>query len=179
MKISLYATFFLNLILLAVIGVVLPKEVASKFSFDGTPVHWLSIGNFVVTWGTVFLFFLGMGEVIHYVIRICPAYGFNVPHGEYWKTDENFPKLRAIMQNWLLEFWVGMFLLLFALNVAILIANMRQPVHSGIELYFIFGTFFVFLIVWLFRLYRKMQPPASGIRTDEGDRWEIDRKQTR
>ncbi len=170
MKISLYATFFLNLILLAVIAVILPKGVVSKFSFDGAPVQWISTENFVTTLGTVFLFFLGMGEVIHYVIRICPAYGFNVPHGEYWKTEENLPKLRAITQNWLLEFWVGMFLLLFALNVAILIANLRQPIHSGIELYFVLGSFFVFLIVWLVRLYRKMQPPTSDTKSEEDGR---------
>ncbi len=170
MKICLYATFFLNLILLAVIGTILPKGVVSKFSFDGAPIQRLSTENFVATLGTVFIFLLGMAEVIHYVVRICPAYGFNVPHGEYWKTDENLPKLRTITQNWLLEFWVGMFLLFFALNAAILVANLRQPIRSGIELYFILGAFFVFAIVWLVRLYRRMQPPASDAQAEEDGR---------
>ena len=162
MKLLIYVLFFLNFVMLGIMWTVLPNEIATKFNLDGTPTGGMGVVENVILMGCVLTFLLALQGGMHYLLGICPAYGFNVPYEKYWKTEENFPKLRAITQKWMQEFWCGLFLMFFLINGGILLANLRRPPHAGWELGIIVGLFFLFTIVWTARLFWILRPPSSA-----------------
>lgn len=116
---------------------------------------------------TFFLFYVGLFSAIitlflmmPRVLSQLPRELVNIPHRDYWVTDERWPEALKRMGDWMAWFSVALAVLAAATLFLILRSNIwRQPLDNAAMLG-ILGGFLAFTLYWLVALYRAFRPPT-------------------
>lgn len=166
MKIASIFFLLLNLLLLGMMYRVLPERIGTHFAWDGAVNGWTSTSEFVVIMGGLLLFIAAIFWGTCCLVKICPVKLLNVPYNnDYWKAEENLPKMRAFTEKFLWEFALFTQLFLGVLDAAVMFANFRNPPNLGKETAFFSASFFgIYMIWWLVRFllaYRIPKEPEN------------------
>lgn len=138
----------------------LPERMASHYGVSGQPDGFMMRIDFFVFYfgifGLVITLFMTMPAVTSHI----PRELVNIPHRDYWLTDERWPRAMDLMGGWMAWFGVAMSILAAAVLHLVLRSNLtRQPLDNDAFLIAL-GAFFVFCGAWLVGLYRAFRPPT-------------------
>ena len=159
MRKALIVAFVANLILTAVSVALLPEQVAIHFGGGGRPDSWaakeFNALIFLVLEIPLFLMFYYASALPLGVSRKI----VNIPHKDYWLSEENFPRFREKLGRHMAEFGVAMFVFLFCISLLTLQANLHDPVALNETLFMVvFVAYMSYTLWWLVRLVRGFQP---------------------
>ena len=127
----------------------LPAEVASHFDARGVPDNWMSRESHLLLMA---LFGLALPLALagaFYAVRYFPVSIVNLPHREYWLAEERRAETSArIFQMGL---WIALFEAALALgtHIAVVNANLAQPVRLDMSVWLMLGLFLAATAVWL------------------------------
>src|SRR5688500_9035711 len=133
----------------------LPDVMASHFGPSGRPDGWQGKAAFVITFGGIAGFTIGLLLAIGKLLQRVPAGAINVPHREYWLTPERRPEAMARLtasMDWLA---VSMTALLAAVLELVLRANLARQPLDNVRMLSLLAAFLVFQIGWLIHLWRR------------------------
>jgi len=105
--------------------------------------------------GVVITLFMAMPALLSHT----PRELVNIPHREYWLTDERWPEAMDRMGRWMAWFGVAMAVLAAAVLQLVLRSNLTHEPLETTPMLVVMGVFFAFLIYWLVALYRAFRPP--------------------
>jgi hypothetical protein len=166
MKAAFIAAFALNLLLLLVGYFALPDTVAMRFSLDGTPDSWASkeVNMLLMLAFEVPLFFLLLYAPT-LVFRV-PRWLVNLPHKDYWLSEERKAVTQAKMTTHIYEFGIALYFFLACAGGLTLQANLSEPVQLDEKtLLLALGVFLVFTVYWIVKFYRVFRPPRDKTET--------------
>ena len=148
----------------------LPARVAVHFGCGGAPDRWASS-----VWSA--LVFAGLCAAIFCALLLSPrlTLGFgqrwvNLPHKDYWLRAENRPRAEALLSALMARFGAAVFLLLLAVQILVIRANLSDPVRLDEKIFLAaLAAFLVFVALWalsFFRSFRRngAQPTKGGAR---------------
>jgi len=139
----------------------LPARMASHFGPSGQPDGFMPRDGFFIFYFGVFGLVIALFMTMPAVLDRIPRELVNIPHREYWLTDERWPDAMERMSGWMAWFGVGLAVLAAAVLQVVLRSNLQQmPLDNGVMLVLI-GGFFAFTFYWLFALYRAFRPPTA------------------
>lgn len=147
---------------LAVSTSLLPERVATHFNLAGKPDGWMSRTSHLIFMGAFGLIIPAFIMSICWATRFLPAGLVNIPHREYWLSDEH----RAETASYLAwhSVWLGCLLQgwLMAMHWMVVLANQKNPA----ELPFTKGLvliipFLAGVMVWVVSLCRHFRKPES------------------
>jgi len=126
----------------------LPERIASHFGGGGLPDRWTPKGSLFLTYWAVIGLVLAISIGIPAVIGKLPRRIINLPHKEYWLSDEKYPETLSIFRaqfRWfgviLLSLQVAVFQMVFQTNLT------QTPVLSGWFVLVLIG-FALALVFW-------------------------------
>ena len=134
---------------------LLPERMATHFDGAGAADGWSSRSEFfrtnLVMVAGFGLVFMGIMALIHRV----PSAHINLPHKEYWLA----PERRAATLDWIgrqME-WLGAATLALLLGMTQLTiwANLSGSNAMGGGFWWLFGSYMLYMTVWLVALFRK------------------------
>lgn len=138
----------------------LPERMASHYGASGQPDGFMPRDSFFIFYFGLFSVVIALFLAMPGVISKIPRELVNIPHREYWLTDERWPEAMERMGRWMAWFGVAMALLAATTLHLVLRSNvLRQPLDNGAML-FVIGGFFAFTMYWLVALYRAFRPPG-------------------
>src|SRR5690606_13247496 len=139
----------------------LPARVASHFNAAGVPDNWMSREAHL--W-LMAAFGVGLPlalAAMFYGVRYFPVSIVNLPHREYWLAEERRAETSArIFQMGL---WMALFEAALALgtHIAVVYANLAQPVRLDMRVWLMLGLFLAATAVWLWvylRSFARLPP---------------------
>ncbi len=153
------ATFFT--ILSFSLNSTLPEKVATHFTTNGIPNGWMSREaylHFTLAFGLGISLFL-MGTF--YVIRFISPQLLNVPHHQYWRSAEHFPRACDYLLSWGIWYAIAELIWFALINILIVQANRTSPVVlNETPLLVITGIFLLVIgvsTIDLFRFFNKIE----------------------
>jgi uncharacterized membrane protein len=143
----------------------LPETVATHFGLRGEADGWSSRESFVLFAAILVLAFAGLPVAINWMVARLPPSLINIPHREYWLSEERrgttLRQLRGSME------WFGVISVAFAIaiNHATIRANLEAlrdggPARLGGTFGWALGLYLVATgvwVVWLLRQFRVVQ----------------------
>lgn len=143
----------------------LPQKLAPHFDGAGKANGWMTRQNHGLL---MLLSGLGLPAFIlclSWIMKFLPSTLLNVPHPDYWRAPENYPKACAIMQQWAQWLAIGELLWMTLLNRQIVIANHTKPPRLAIaETWYLAAGFLIMIgasILWLILRFRKTDAAAA------------------
>lgn len=140
----------------------LPERLASHYGPSGQPNGFMMRGDFFVFYFGLFAFVVGLFWAMPLVLKGVPRELVNIPHRDYWTTDERWPEAVELLGRWMA--WFGVAMTVFAASVLHLVlrSNLTQmPLDNTLMVTFL-GIFFAFTAYWLVVLYRAFRPPSES-----------------
>jgi len=160
MRILFIIAFIANVALSMMSLVVLPSRVAIHFGVGGMANNWAP--SYVNA-----LLFIGVHVTLFCMMYFSPPFIFafprkwmNLPNKDYWLTEENKPRAKAMIGSLMWEFGAALFSFLFVVELLAIKANLEDPVRLN-EAVFL-GALFLFLlytVYWCIRLFRAFRVP--------------------
>lgn len=158
MRIVFAAAFIANLVLLAVSYALLPDRVALHFGGGGLPNDLGSKEVYVAVFFGTTLFSFALFWCIPLLMRITPDSLLNLPHKEYWLSDENRPKMLRRLRDYMDGFGAVLFVFLFWVELLCLRAHFVDPIRLnepamfwGLGAFLVYTVYFCVKPLWLFR----------------------------
>ena len=140
----------------------LPEPMASHFGAGGVPNAWSSRGRFFlvlgVAGGGVTLLLANIGSLLRWLPRSI----VNLPHREYWSTDERWPIALAKTTVWMAWFGVATAALLLWVVELTLRANLAAGPLPAAPMWGSLALYLGFAVSWLVGLQRAFRPPPSA-----------------
>lgn len=137
----------------------LPERMASHFGPSGRPDGFMPRDGFFIFYalviGLVVALFLAMPAVLKWI----PRELVNIPHREYWLTDERYPEALELLGRHMAWFAVALTLFGAAVLQLVLRSNLTYQPLDERAMWVLMGGFFAYLIFWLAWLYRSFRPP--------------------
>lgn len=138
----------------------LPERMASHFGPSGQPDAFMMRGDFFAFYFGIFVLVITLFITMSPVLSRMPRELVNIPHRDYWLTDERWPEAVEKMGRWMAWFGVAMSLLAASVLHLVIRSNLfHQPLENTAML-ILLGVFFVFCGGWLVALYRAFRPPT-------------------
>lgn len=138
----------------------LPERMASHYNASGQPDGFMMRSDFFIFYagifGLVILLFMTMPNVLSYI----PRELVNIPHREFWLTDERWPQAVDLLGRWMAWFGVGLAVLAAAVLQLVLRSNLAHQPLENTAMWCILCGFFVLCGYWLIGLQRAFRPPA-------------------
>lgn len=137
----------------------LPERMASHYGASGRPDGFMMRGDFFVFYFGMFGLLILMFSVLPRIVKVLPREIVNIPHREYWLTDERWPEAMDKMAHWMAWFGVAMAAFAAAVLFLVLRSNLQKaPLDNGF-MFLALGSFLAFTGYWLSELYRTFRPP--------------------
>lgn len=150
----------LSVLRVALVWDRLPERLASHYGASGQPNGFMMRSDFFIFYGGIFGFVIGLFFAMPTLLSIIPRELVNIPHREYWTTDEQWPEAVERMSRWMAWFGVAMATLAAGVLQLVLRSNLtHEPLENG-PMLLLLGGFFVFTGIWLVALYRMFRPPV-------------------
>ncbi len=138
----------------------LPARMASHYGASGQPNGFMPRDTFFLFYVGLFSAIITLFLMMPRVLSQLPRELVNIPHRDYWVTDERWPEALKRMGDWMAWFSVALAVLAAATLFLILRSNIwRQPLNNAAMLG-ILGGFLAFTLYWLVALYRAFRPPT-------------------
>lgn len=154
------AVFVANLALIVVSLFVLPPTVAIHFGPGGDPNNWASREVNALIFLALTLVLFVQFSLVPWLTFKFPRRLINLPNKEYWLSEENRPKAKAMLTGLLSEFGVGLLAFIFFMLLLVLDANLASPVRLKERLFFpAFAAFMVYTAYWCVRVFRSFRLP--------------------
>ena len=161
-------TFITNIILIIISLIILPSRMAIHFGLYGMPDSWAP--NYIhalISLGLDTLLFCAMFYSPR-LIFIFPKRWINLPHKDYWLTDENIPQTKTLVSSLMWEFGIALFLFLLAAGLFTIHANLSVPVKLNEKLFFVAFIFFmVYTVYWCIKFFRAFKVPKDANNTNK------------
>lgn len=160
MRYAFYLSALLNIVVGFATAMVFREPIATHFDGSGTANGWMTPPeNILFVMGTT-IGCCAVFALFDYLTSICPAYSFNVPNQEYWRSEEHLPETRRIFQRFMFECGVYVFLFMMIVNGWIAWANLSTPPRLDGEFIFL-GFFLAVLVFWVIRLFLAFRLPKD------------------
>jgi uncharacterized membrane protein len=138
----------------------LPERMASHYGPSGKPDGFMMRGEFFIFYFIVFGLVVTLFTTMSPVVSRIPRELVNIPHREYWLTDERWPQAIERMARWMAWFGVAMAMLAAAVLHLVLRSNLQQQPLENNAMFVLLGAFFVICGGWLVGFQRAFRPPA-------------------
>ncbi len=138
----------------------LPERMASHYGPSGQPNGFMSRDEFFIFYFVVFGLVVLLFSTMPALLTRIPRELVNIPHREYWLTDERWPEALERMGDWMSWFGTAMATLAAAVLHLVLRSNLSRAPLDNTAMLVILGSFFAFTGIWLVRLYRAFRPPT-------------------
>jgi uncharacterized membrane protein len=137
----------------------LPDTVASHFDGAGRPNGWSGKGSFLALYllivGAVASIFLVAGS------RIRSRPDMRIPHREYWLAPERSGETIAFLRRNLHSAGTVSLALAIAVMQFAILANFEDPPRISAAVYGVLLAYFLYLVLWLLRLYWRFRRPPG------------------
>jgi heme A synthase len=100
---------------LVAVSFTLPDRVPLHWAADGTPDSFGTRAQFIVSFALVGLLLVALFIGVLAIANRASLARVNIPHPEYWKSEQNAPRLRVMLRADLNHLFTGVFLLLLVL----------------------------------------------------------------
>ena len=162
MRIAFLLIFAANILLDLVSYAVLPARVAIHFGLGGTPNGWGPGYVFAILMVAMHAFVFCMIYFSPRVIFAFPARWVNLPHKEYWLSEENRPRAEAKISSHMWQFGTAIFAFLLVAGALVLEANLSDPVAlREVPFLVALAIFLVFTAWWVVSFVRAFRIPAG------------------
>jgi len=147
-RILLIACGLILLIHLLWIYSVLPETVASHFDGAGNANAWMSKEAFLVFEAVILLLVVGEFTLIPWLISRMPKSLINLPHKDYWLSEERREHTFATFRRYFEIFGASILILFTIVNHLVYLANVNRQNLSG-NIWYVLIAFFAFVVIWL------------------------------
>ena len=147
-RILLIACGLILLIHLLWIYSVLPETVASHFDGAGNANDWMSKEAFLVFEAVILLLVVGEFTLIPWLISRMPKSLINLPHKDYWLSEERREHTFATFRRYFEIFGASILILFTIVNHLVYLANVNRQNLSG-NIWYVLIAFFAFVVIWL------------------------------
>lgn len=134
----------------------LPSVMASHFDGTGEPNGWMPKQSYfafmTVILGLIVLEF----TLLPYLIGKMPRRLINMPNKDYWFAEQRRPETVEIIRHYFEWFSAALLALFIGINQLVFLANINRENLSS-QIWLILIAFFVFVIVWLIKFYRRFR----------------------
>ncbi len=162
MKLLLFVSLIIGLLLQFYYFNNMPAEVAHNFGEKGAPNSWLTKDAYILFSSLSLLGCSLIFLLIDTLLKKVPAKYINFPYKNYWLTEQRRPDAFKRMAKWT-DFF-GIILNMFLLMTFFLVfqANMVNPPQLNNSLFFTSLLLFLSVtIVWIISLYISFKPPQD------------------
>ena len=130
---------------------LMPPIVASHFNAAGAPNGWSAKSSIFILYWIVIGVAVLVAQAIPVLTGALPPSMVNLPKKDYWMTDENWPRAKAMLKTY--SKWFGAILLFFLLIVFELVfrINLTHDPVLGNYFWMVLVLFFVLVIGWSIR----------------------------
>ena len=156
MKIWLYITLAIGLVVQMIYFFVLPETIANHFGSNGMPNGWMSnkanllVSSMVIIINSII--FLSVPQIL----KSMPVKYVSFPKKEYWLAPERKNNSIALMSNWVTFFGLITNIFLISIFHMVYMANKINPPRLNEDLFIsLLIVYFLVLIIWLILLYRR------------------------
>jgi uncharacterized membrane protein len=111
----LAAAVVLYFAVLVAVSFMLPDRVPLHWAADGTPDSFGTRAQFVVSFALVGLLLVALFAGVLAIATRASLARVNIPHPEYWKSEQNAPRLRVMLRADLNHLFTGVYVLLVVL----------------------------------------------------------------
>jgi len=156
-------SFIANIILILISFIILPPRVAVHFGLYGMPDNWAPNGlHSLLTLGLDTFLFCAMYYSPRFIFSF-PKRWVNIPHKDYWLTEDNIPRAKSLVSSLMWEFGIALFLFLFVAGLFTIHANLSVPVKLNEKLFLVaFILFMVYTVYWCIRFFRAFRIPENA-----------------
>jgi hypothetical protein len=167
-RLTFIITFIANIVLIVISLIILPSRVAIHFGHYGMPDSWAPNHiNALISLGLDTLLFCAMFYSPK-LIFIFPKKWINLPHKDYWLTEENIPRTRSLVSSLMWEFGSALFIFLFIAGLFTIHANRSVPVRLNEKLFLVaFILFMVYTVYWCIKFFRAFRVPEKAGTTEK------------
>lgn len=154
------AVFLLVVLLNLFSWFILPDNVAIHFNASGTPdgwaPGWFHIVSFTVLMAVLYASFALAPRLLEEV----PAKYVSLPNRDYWLQDENRPEAVRRMSNLMHSFGAVTGLLMLAVLIMLIKANLSDQVRlPGRLMWIMMIAYFSYMAWWLVRIFTAFRIP--------------------
>lgn len=149
----------------------LPDRVATHFNHAGGADGWSSRATYLLSFSVVAFGISLFAPLLAYTVRFFPASTLSVPHSDYWRAPENYPRACSFLFHHTL--WLSALNLFFmrSIHQTIVTANLEQiPTLATDGVGIGVGIYVTGMIVWatfLIRFFCKVPRRGLPSQTDQ------------
>ncbi len=136
----------------------MPANMAVHFGASGSPDGWSSRTEFFLIAGAMLLVNIAVFAVLPWVVQAYRIKKINVPHKGHWLSAGNIEVFYEFFRTRMA--WFGIANILFGVSVMQMVysANLSTGAVLDSRMFTaVLVAYFVFVIIWLFTLFRKLQ----------------------
>jgi uncharacterized membrane protein len=134
----------------------LPGVVASHFDGRGAPNGWQTKQAFFTVFVGVTVLCVLIGFGLASIIGAIPIQLINLPNKSYWLAPEHREETLEWLKAYFAWFACGIYVVMIVAYDYAAQSNLHPDHPPGVvRLWYTFGGFFVFLIVWLVRMFSR------------------------
>lgn len=163
MRIFFWILFTICLATLVAAYFLIPQRGIPQFGVWGEIDGWdVETGPFLLVLGGGLLFIGGIMMLTDFLMKIAPGYSFNVPNAEYWRKEENLPKLREISRRYVWELGVYVVAFYFIMLLEIIrLSRLKNP-EPGMQIYIVTGVSIFALVIMVVRMFSSFRIPNNS-----------------
>ncbi len=164
MKLPLYIVLFLFGLAIAqsiYFYPLLPDLVGSHFDATGKVNGSLTKLNYFIVYFVSLLTTSSFTLFLPLILKYLPTSSINLPHREYWLSDERREQTLNFFNDHMSWFGVATMTLMIAIFHLTFLANLSPIKNLNVFMpWTIFGTFFLFMVGWVVVLIRRFSAPS-------------------
>lgn len=134
----------------------LPEKMASHFNGVGEPNGWMSKETYFIFLTGILGLIVFEFTLLPFLIGKMPNRLINMPNKEFWFAEERRAETIEVIRHFFEWFSASLLAVFIGVNQLVIRANLDRENLSS-QIWLILIAFFVFVIVWLIKFYRRFR----------------------